>query len=86
MLSEEDFGIISEFANRQVRKVGKQILEGQAEVAPYQLGNDTGCKFCPYHAVCGFDEKIPGYEYRELEKLEAEDAMNRMREEALEWE
>lgn len=86
VLSEEDFGIISEFANRQVRKVGKQILEGQAEVAPYELGNDTGCKFCPYHAVCGFDEKIPGYEYRELEKLEAEDAMNRMREEALEWE
>ena len=86
VLSEEDFAMISEFANRQVKKVGKQILEGEASVSPYQLGDSTGCKYCPYHAVCGFDEKIEGYQYRELEKLKPEEAIEFMREEAAKWE
>lgn len=86
VLSEEDFSIISEFTNRQVRNVGKQILEGEVSVSPYKIDQQTGCKYCPYHAVCGFDEKIDGYGYRELEKLKAEEAMEMMREEAAKWE
>lgn len=85
-LSEEDFAIISEFTNRQVRKVGRQILEGEADVSPYKIDQKTGCNYCPYHSICGFDEKIEGYGYREFEKLEAEDAMEIMREEAAKWE
>ncbi len=86
IISTEDFEMISEFTNRQVRKVGKEILEGKTSVSPYELGDENGCKYCPYHAVCGFDDKIPGYEYRELEKMDAKKAMEYMREEALKWE
>ena len=86
VLSEEEFAIISEFANQQVRKVGKQILQGEASVSPYKLDQQSACKYCPYQAICGFDEKIDGYEYRELEKLKAEEAMEIMREEAAKWE
>ena len=86
VLSEEEFAIISEFANQQVRKVGKQILQGEASVSPYKLDQQFACKYCPYQAICGFDEKIDGYEYRELEKLKAEEAMEIMREEAAKWE
>ncbi len=86
VLSEEEFAIISEFTNRQVRKVGTQILQGEASVSPYKMDQQTGCKYCPYQAICGFDEKIEGYEYRELEKLKAEEAMELMREEAARWE
>ena len=85
VLPKEDFDIISEFANKQVRKVGKQILEGKVDASPFAMGNNNGCKYCPYHAICGFDEKIPGYEYRELEVLNAEKAMEVMREEVKAW-
>lgn len=86
VLSEEDFALISEFTGRQVRKVGKQILEGEAAVSPYQLDGKTGCQYCPYHGVCGFDEKLDGYAYRELEKCKSEEALERMRKEAETWE
>ena len=86
VLTEDDFGIISEYTNRLVRKVGTQILQGEASVSPYKLDQQSGCKYCSYHAICGFDEKIDGYEYRELEKLKAEEALELMREEAAKWE
>lgn len=86
VLSEQDFADISEFAKRKVRDVGRQILKGNVEINPYELGESKGCSYCPYHAICGFDQKIPGYEYRELNKLETEDAMENIRKEVSEWE
>lgn len=86
VLSEEEFSLISEFAGLQVQKVGKQILEGEAQISPYKLDNQTGCAYCPYHGICGFDEKLDGYAYRELEKQKPEEALNMMRKEVGEWE
>lgn len=86
VLSEEDFSLLSEFTNRQIKNVGRQILEGEASISPYELGDNTGCAYCPYHAICGFDRRIDGYEYRKLEKLRAEEALEFMREEAAKWE
>lgn len=86
VLSEEDFRVISEFAKERVRRAGAGILEGEAEIAPYSLGDKTGCSYCPYHAICGFDEKIEGYRYRELDKLNSEEALEKMREEVKTWE
>ena len=81
ILSEEDFRVISDYAKEQVRKIGAKILEGEADVAPYELDGATGCEYCPYHTVCGFEEKIPGYEYRKLEKLDRDTALEKMRKE-----
>ena len=67
-------------------KVGKQILKGEAGISPYKIDQKTGCDYCPYQAICGFDEKMEGYAYRQFEKLEAEEAMEIMREEAAKWE
>ena len=86
VVSEDDFSVISQYTKQKVRDVGKQILQGVVDANPYQLKDQTGCEQCPYHAVCGFDDKIPGYEYRELEKLDAEEAMEFMRKEVDTWE
>ena len=86
VLSEEEFHIISEFAKKRMQEVEKEILDGNVEIKPYLLGNSSGCDYCPYHAVCGFEEQIEGYEYRKLEKLNAEKAMEKMRGEVETWE
>lgn len=86
ILTEEEFDITLEFAKKYVAKVKQEILDGNTDVKPYQLDKKSGCKYCPYHAVCGFDEKIEGYEYRILKKLEDKDALQKMREEADAWE
>lgn len=86
VLSEEEFRVIAEFAKKHAKEVGEQILDGNAEIRPYLLGNCTGCDYCPYHAVCGFDENLDGYEYRRLDKLNAEEALEKMSREVDAWE
>lgn len=81
VLSEADFRLISDFAKEQVRKIGTKIMEGEAEIAPYELDGVTGCQYCPYQSVCRFEEQIPGFTYRKLEKLDRERALEKMREE-----
>ena len=86
ILSEEEFKVISRFAKKHAKEVGRQILQGNAEISPYTLGDRTGCDYCPYHAVCGFEENIDGYEYRKLEKLDQEGAILKMSQEVEKWE
>jgi ATP-dependent helicase/nuclease subunit B len=85
-LSEEQFQIVSSYANAKIRQIGKEILDGQAEIAPYKLEKETGCQYCPYRTVCGFDERMEGYEYRKLPKLKGDDALAKMNEEVQSWE
>ena len=86
VLSEEEFGVISKFTKKQMQEVKKEILDGNVELKPYFLGGHTGCDYCPYHAVCGFEEKIEGCNYHRLDKLEPEEALEKMRKEVETWE
>ena len=86
VLSEEEFRVISEYAKKQVREVGEEILDGNIQLRPYALSGRTGCDYCPYHSVCGFDERMDGHEYRSLEKLGNDKALEKMREEVDTWE
>lgn len=40
---------------------------------PYKQGTRTGCDYCPYHAVCGFDKKTSGFGYRKLRAIKPEE-------------
>lgn len=84
--TQEEFAVISEYAKHQMKRIGARILSGETDVSPYELGEMTGCSYCPYKAICGFEEKIPGYEYRKLQKLKKEEVLAKMREEMTTWE
>lgn len=86
VLSEEGFRVIYEFAEKQMHELEKEILDGNVQLQPYSLGNSTGCDYCPYHAICRFEEGIEGYEYRRLEKIDSEKALEKMRREIETWE
>ena len=86
VLWEEEFRVISKFATKHMQEAETQILNGNVELKPYILGGSTGCDYCPYHSVCGFDEKLEGYEYRKLDKLDKEEALEKMRKEVETWE
>lgn len=68
--STSDFQTMSSYVNRVLKRTGREILAGEASVKPYQLEERTGCDYCPYHTVCGFDPRIPGYSFRRLEKFD----------------
>ena len=66
---EDEFRILSGYVNHKIQEIGKKIFQGEIGANPYQLGEDTGCDYCPYHGICGFDPGIPGQEYRKLEHM-----------------
>ncbi len=66
-------------AARKVAEVHGKILEGRTEAQPYRKGQETGCDYCQYRHVCGFDQKIPGYGYREIEKVSKEEILAAMK-------
>lgn len=50
-------------------RLGNKICNGEIEAAPYKRNDHTGCTYCPYKAVCGFDVGLPGYKYRVLKEV-----------------
>ena len=76
--SAEEFALISEYVNHHIKEAGNEIYQGNIEVKPFVQGQSSGCDYCPYKAVCGFDVKIPGYEERKGGKVEKEELFDRM--------
>lgn len=79
--SAEDFAVISEYVNKKITETGKRIFAGDVAMRPYQLDKQSGCDYCPYHAVCGFDSRLPGHGYRKLDAVgDSEAIMEKLRE------
>ena len=55
-------------------------MSGNAEISPFRMGTETACDFCPYREICGFDRRVPGFAWRELDKMDEEAAIRRMEE------
>ena len=68
--TQEQFQVISDYVNRKITQLGIRMMRGEIDVNPYELGDKTPCEYCPYQSVCGFDEKIDGFDYRRLEKFD----------------
>lgn len=82
VMTAADFKTISHYVNQKIRQAGRQILDGRITLDPYIQGNQSACDFCAYKKVCGFDKKIDGFSLRELENLQDDEALARIREEA----
>ena len=82
VISEEDMRTVSNYVNHKIRKLGREILDGTISVNPCELGSEKACTYCVYKRVCGFDAGAQGYQPRKLEKLKAEEALERIRDSA----
>ena len=80
-VSEADFHLMMNHALLKVQEVSGEILEGKTAAAPYRRGDETGCDYCKYKHICGFDIKVPGYEYRDIDTMKLEDVLKEMRKE-----
>ena len=81
-LPVEDLRTVSDYVNHKIRGLGQEILQGGIEKRPYAYGAESGCDYCTYRSVCGFNERIPGYEKRHLDTLSGDEALERMRDAA----
>ncbi len=64
--SQQEFEELSEEVRKVICQIAEEILKGNVSAVPAKLPrNKTACEFCPYKNVCGFDPRIPGYDYRD---------------------
>ena len=62
------------YLEASIKSIGEEICGGNDEIAPYVRGGRSGCDFCPYRPVCGYDAQFMAKE-RELTPLKHSDAM-----------
>lgn len=78
--SPEQFDVIRTYTRKKVREIGEGIFSGNVKISPYQRDGATACAYCEYQGICGFDQKIQGYEYRKLKGMDTELLMKAMQE------
>ena len=71
--SRKQFDALGSYVRRKICDIRESILDGNAAVEPYELGKKNACTYCPYSTVCGFDRKIPGYEFHRLPSFSESD-------------
>ena len=67
--TEEEFAALGKFVKQKIENVKEAIYNGKVEASPYELKDRNACTYCPYQGVCGFDKKIPGYEFRRIKQF-----------------
>ncbi len=80
VMSGEELRVVSDYVNRKVKEIGRDILDGKIALNPYEKGVNEACTYCAYRKVCGFDGRIAGYEKRSLEDLDKAEIFRRMQE------
>lgn len=78
---KERFRMLSAFVKKKIGEIQEAILSGDTAVSPYRMGQENACAYCPYHSVCGFEQKLPGYEFRNLKRFSDEELWELMKEE-----
>ena len=64
-VSSEKLKALLEFAKKEMLEGAKRIKEGEKGISPIRKEGDiTACSYCPYHSICGFDEDLPNFRYR----------------------
>lgn len=66
LCSTEEFEKLSTYVNKKIQEIGNKIWQGDIEKKPYKKADTTGCTYCAYKGVCGFDERLNGYEMRNI--------------------
>lgn len=77
-LPGEAFETVLKYTEEKERTLKDEMYAGKVQALPYEMGESTGCDYCPYHDICGFDLRISGCAYRRLEKLDIEEAVAAM--------
>ncbi|MGN1083545.1 MAG: PD-(D/E)XK nuclease family protein, partial [Lachnospiraceae bacterium] len=72
-IAEKDFATLTDYVYQKLEREAEQILAGDTAAAPYRYKKGTPCEYCAYRTVCGFDNRLPEFSYRDLKELSKEE-------------
>ncbi len=80
ILEADALQAVSRYVTEKVKTLGRNILEGDIQVNPYEMGTKSSCAYCAYRSICKYDPSIEGYHTRTLGTLTDEEALERIME------
>ncbi len=78
VLSGEDFGCLGRYTRQLIQKMRSEIENGDVRIDPKQIGDADSCSYCPYRAVCRFDERVDGYKKKVRKEKKDEEVLQDM--------
>ncbi|AOM82964.1 helicase-exonuclease AddAB subunit AddB [Salisediminibacterium beveridgei] len=79
VIEKEEIQACREWIRSKVKSSSEAILSGNIAIDPYKKNKETPCRFCPYQAFCQFDASQEEMQFRHLQGLNQERAMQLMR-------
>lgn len=78
LMTGEQLKTVSEYVTQKLGRLGREILDGNISLNPYEMGSGDACTWCAYRHVCGFDLSMPGCGKRKLAEPGKEEVLERM--------
>lgn len=66
-------------AMSKIQEFGNQILDGNIQISPAKMEKIDSCAYCNYKNICGFDNEIGDYKYREIQSISNKEYMTKLR-------
>lgn len=60
VMSRQQWGILRQHGRDMIEQIGNRIVEGQVDINPYRMGQQSACAFCEYKPVCQIDSLVEG--------------------------
>ncbi|MBO5227929.1 MAG: helicase-exonuclease AddAB subunit AddB [Lachnospiraceae bacterium] len=79
VVTGEQYDIMCNYVKDKIKDMGLGILEGDIAKSPYVMEQRSGCDYCNFKAICGYDEEIKGFEPRRFNKLGTEKVFEKMK-------
>ena len=79
--TKKQFQELSHYVNEKMKEIGRNILNGEIGMVPYERKGKMPCDYCNYREICGFDKKIPGTQSRRLPEYKPEEIWKKLEEE-----
>lgn len=76
----EEMEQLCRYSKKKATTLCREMLSGEIPVNPYSYKDQTGCDYCSYKGICGFDTGVPGYRYRKLQPLTSEEVLTLIQE------
>ena len=81
--TQDEFTLLKNYANKIIKEIAKEILEGNIEIKPFYYGKNknTPCQYCVYRSICGFNPRMKGNQYRYIQEKSEKELLETMKQE-----
>ena len=55
VITKEDFENLQRYSKKLIKEISLEIMNGGIDKRPFYMNKKTGCDYCEYKSICGFD-------------------------------